>query len=386
MAQGMRSLSVSDRIGMVKIYKLMKKEEFISQIAKLVSFETVTGNVAENSEALSYVESLISKDAEVKRIKNKDAEILIAGNSNIMTPDVGYMVHMDVVAGKPEQFKVSIKADKIFGRGTSDMKFSIPIGISLLNQLIATKSKITFSLAITTDEEIGGFAGGAFLAEKLKFRPKVLIVPDGGDNLTFVNKAKGVCQLVITAKGSPAHASRPWVGRNALDMLSTLSVELLKIYGKNNIKENWNTTMNTGQIQGGISINQVCPVAVMKVDFRYPETDSIEKITKTVSGIAAKISNNITIEKASTGLPTFTNTDLFVVKDFLKTMEKAYGKKIVVTHTYGASDARHFAKFNVPVLMMKPMGGEIHSETEWVSISSSLKFYDGLLEFIYGQN
>ena len=301
----------------------MKKEEFISQIAKLVSFETVTGNVAENSEALSYVESLISKDAEVKRIKNKDAEILIAGNSNIMTPDVGYMVHMDVVAGKPEQFKVSIKADKIFGRGTSDMKFSIPIGISLLNQLIATKSKITFSLAITTDEEIGGFAGGAFLAEKLKFRPKVLIVPDGGDNLTFVNKAKGVCQLVITAKGSPAHASRPWVGRNALDMLSTLSVELLKIYGKNNIKENWNTTMNTGQIQGGISINQVCPVAVMKVDFRYPETDSIEKITKTVSGIAAKISNNITIEKASTGLPTFTNTDLFVVKDFLKTMEKA---------------------------------------------------------------
>jgi len=58
MAQGMRSLSVSDRIGMVKIYKLMKKEEFISQIAKLVSFETVTGNVAENSEALSYVESL----------------------------------------------------------------------------------------------------------------------------------------------------------------------------------------------------------------------------------------------------------------------------------------------------------------------------------------
>ena len=364
----------------------MKKDEFVRQLTKLVSFETVTGNVAENSKALDYIETLLDGNAVVKRVKNKNAEILIAGNSKSITPDMGYMVHMDVVSGKPEQFKARVEDDKIFGRGASDMKFSIPIGVALLNKIIADKSKLSFSLAITTDEEVGGFAGGAYLAEKLKFRPKVLIVPDGGDNLTFVNKAKGVCQLVITAKGSPAHASRPWMGKNALDMLSTLSMELLKIYGKNNLKENWNTTMNTGQIQGGISINQVCPEAVMKVDFRYPETDSVENITKTVTGIATKVCKNMTIEKASTGLPTFTNTDLLVVKKFLKSMENVYEKKIVVTHTYGASDARHFAKYNIPVLMMKPMGGEIHSEKEWVSISSSLKFYDGLLEFINGQS
>jgi succinyl-diaminopimelate desuccinylase len=330
------------------------------------------------------VESLLSKRAVVKRIKNKNTEILIAGNSSTLSPDIGYMVHMDVVSGKPEQFRINIEGDKMIGRGTSDMKFSIPIGVSILNNLIAEKSELTFSLVITTDEEIGGFDGGAHLAEELKFRPKCLIVPDGGDNLTFVNKAKGVCQLIITSKGSPAHASRPWMGKNALEPLVKLGNELIKFYGKNSLKENWNTTMNMGQIQGGISINQVCPEAVMKLDFRYPETDSIENITATVTKLSKNISPNLTISTASTGMPTFTDKGLSVVKDFLSAMEKSYGKQIVVTQTYGASDARHFAKYNIPVLMMKPLGGVIHSENEWVSINSSLKFYEGLKLFLDG--
>lgn len=360
----------------------MNKQKFINEITKLISFETVTGNVEENSKAVAYVISLIDKRANIKLIKNKNAEILIAGNTKVLTPDIGYMVHIDVVAAKPEQFIAKIEGDKLFGRGASDMKFSIPFGVAILNNLINTNSKLTFALIITTDEEVGGFDGGKYVADTLKIKPKCLIVPDGGDNLTFVSKAKGVCQLVVTAKGSPAHASRPWMGKNALDDIVKLGNELLKIYSKNSEKENWNTTLNIGQIQGGISVNQVCPEAVMKLDFRYPESDSIDAITKTVEELAKKISPNFTVVHASTGLPTFTDAKDSIVVKFLDCMEAVYNKKIVVTQTYGASDARHFAKYNIPVLMMKPMGGEIHSETEWISIASSLKFFEGLTKFI----
>jgi len=360
----------------------MNKDLFIKQLSKLVSFETVSGNVEENTKAVNYVVSLLDKRAKIKRIKNKNAEILIASNTTSLVPNIGYMVHIDVVAAKPEQFKVSVKGDKIIGRGTSDMKFSIPLGIEILNRLIREKSKTTFSIIITTDEEVGGFDGGKYVADVLKIMPKCLIVPDGGDNLTFVNKAKGVCQLVVIAKGLPAHASRPWMGKNAIDDIVKLGNELLKIYSKNSLKENWNTTLNIGQIQGGISVNQVCPEATMKLDFRYPESDSIDNITKTVLSLTSKIGANFVVTHASTGLPTFTDTKDELVVKFLSCMEEIYDKKIIVTQTYGASDARHFAKYNIPVLMMKPMGGEIHSETEWISISSSLKFFEGLTNFI----
>lgn len=360
----------------------MDKQKFIDQLKKLVAFETVTGNFEANSRALDYVQTLLEESVVLKRVKNKNAEILIASNVKTNSPNVAFMVHMDVVSAKKEQFSLVQKGDKLFGRGASDMKFSIPMGVSLLNDLVAKKSKLSFALVITTDEEVGGFDGGAFLAENLKFRPKCLLVPDGGDNLVFVEKAKGVCQVLITSIGRPAHASRPWMGKNAIDPLTKLSVRLLKLYDKNSLKETWNTTMNIGQIQGGMSTNQVCAEASLKLDFRYPETDSIKNILGIVTKLCKKIEPSLKVSTMSTGLPTFTNRKETVVQDFLASMETAFGKKIIVDKTYGASDARHFAKYNIPVLMMKPMGGEIHSETEWISIKSSMKFYMGLKLFL----
>lgn len=364
------------------ISKTMNKNIFLKQLKELVSFETLTGDIKTNTAALDYVEKLLDKRVRVKRLRNGNAEIMIAGNLNTMSPDIAYLVHIDIVSGQPSQFTMKQVGDKLLGRGVSDMKFSIPIGVALLNSLIKRKSNISFALVITTDEEIGGFDGSFYLAEKLKFRPKVLLVPDGGDNLIFVNKAKGVCQLIVEANGSPAHASRPWNGKNALEPIIKLSNRLLDVYEKNNKKECWETTMNIGQIEGGVSVNQVCPSAVMKLDFRFPETDSKERITKEVTELAKEIDSTLKISPASYGLPTFTDTALPVVKLFLKTMEKSLGKKIEIKETYGASDARHFAKFNIPVLMIKPVGGDIHCDTEWISFSSCMEFYKGLEMFL----
>lgn len=84
------------------------------------------------------------------------------------------------------------------------------------------------------------------------------------------------------------------------------------------------------------------------------------------------------------GQPTFTDKDLPVVKNFLRVIGEAVGKEIEVKSTHGASDARWFASQKVPVLMIKPMGGEIHSDDEWISLESCMKFYKGLEKFIGG--
>ena len=90
----------------------------------------------------------------------------------------------------------------------------------------------------------------------------------------------------------------------------------------------------------------------------------------------------MTVKLGSFGYPTFTDKNLPIVKEFLSAMGEALGKKIVVKGAYGASDSRHFSKLNIPILMMKPMGDGIHSESEWLSISSSYKFYIGLELFL----
>ncbi|MBI2326076.1 M20/M25/M40 family metallo-hydrolase [Candidatus Collierbacteria bacterium] len=363
---------------------MLDKQTFIDRLTQLVGRKTLPGDLVENARALDLVIGWIDKKAIIKRVQNGKAEILIAGNADNLSPDFAFMVHMDIVAGKPEQFKMVVDGDRLIGRGTSDMKFSVPMGIALLNEIISTNSKQSFALVITTDEEIGGPEGAKYLVEVMKYSPKVLIVPDGGDNLIFVDKAKGVCQINIHSTGSPAHASRPWLGKNALEPLVLIAAKLIEEFGTINKKESWLTTMNIGVIQGGISTNQVCPEAVMKLDFRFPETERIERILEKVRKLSREVGNEVTVELSSTGQPTFTDKNLPVVKKFIKALEGAAGRKIEVRPTYGASDARWFANLDVPVLMIKPIGGGIHSDTEWVSLSSCLKFYDGLKNFLFG--
>lgn len=123
----------------------------------------------------------------------------------------------------------------------------------------------------------------------------------------------------------------------------------------------------------------------MKIDLRFPETESVDKILARVKEMAAKISDMVTVELASTGQPTFTDENLPVVKDFIGKIEKAVGQKVEVKPTYGASDARWFSDQKVPVLMIKPIGGEIHSDNEWINLDSCLKFYEGLHSFLFSK-
>ncbi len=355
----------------------MNREDFVSQLSKLVSFKTVTRNFEENKKALDYVVSLIDKRLFVERKTSNGFEYLKISVKNSNTPNLCYMVHIDVVFGTDNQFEMKTEGERAIGRGTSDMKFSIPIGTALINE--ACEKGLDLDLVITTDEEIGGFDGGKVLAES-GYSPKILIVPDGGDNLSFVEKAKGVCQLKLTATGVPAHASRPWMGKNAIDSLILVGGKLLEIYGENNKRESWETTMCIGKITGGGSTNQVCPLAEMKIDFRYPETDSIEKIQQKVEKVTSDLGVDVSVERMSTGLPTFTDVSNPEVTRYLQIMEKGFGKKLEVKQTYGASDARHFS--NSLVLMNKSMGGEIHSETEWVDIESSMQFYQALRKYV----
>ena len=361
---------------------MLTKKTFLNQLETLVSFKSLPGDVATNSAALDFIQKLVSPKATIQRVKNGTAEILVASNSSTLTPEFGYLVHVDIVSASDALFTMKNEAGIVKGRGVSDMKFSIPIGIALLNELIEKKSNLTFSLAITTDEEIGGPEGAAHLADEMKWRPKALIIPDGGDNLKFVSASKGVAQFEITTFGVSAHASRTWEGENAIPKMAQIICALEEKFGSNNKEENWDTTLNFGTISAGVSTNQVCDQATLKIDFRFPETNSAEKIHNQLASLVKTVVPTAKVELSSTCQPTATDVSLPVVQKLLKTFEQHFGHKISVGHTFGASDAAHFADFNIPILMIKPKGGDIHMESEWLDVDSTMQFYEGLRLFL----
>src|SRR5258706_6199074 len=248
---------------------LLDRKKFISDLSALISFRTVTGEGQGFDEAFSFIRERLHRDSFVEVIQNEGETIFIASNAKTKEPDICYLVHVDVVSAHPYQFDMTLENWMAIGRGVSDMKFSIPIGYELLHHLIERKSSLSFALVITSDEERGGFKGAQYLADVYKMRPKVLIVPDGGDDFVCINKSKGVCHLKVSSIGVPAHASRPWDGRSALEPLVMVASKLYSIYREANTSKETRTTMNVGKFSRRAIINQVPGKAEMLIEFRF---------------------------------------------------------------------------------------------------------------------
>lgn len=361
----------------------MSREKFISDLSMLISFPTITGQPEGFAEAMAFVREQISSQAHVELIENNGEPILLASNKPGKNPDICYLVHIDVVNAKPEQFSMMVEGNTAIGRGVSDMKYSIPLGYSLLNDLINLDSGLSFMLAITSDEERGGFNGAGFLADEYGLRPGIVIVPDGGDNFVLINKSKGVCHIRVSKVGVPAHSSRPWLGENALAPIVELASELFDEYQEANSKDGWQTTMNIGRLQGGISINQVAPSAELDLDFRFPpETDSVERLTEKVKKLASGIDTNLKVEILATGTASFSDLKHPAMRLFMQTLQSALGREMVVEGGLGSHDGRHFNKLGIPFIMTKPDGGDIHGDQEYLDIDSTMFFYRELLRFL----
>lgn len=360
----------------------MDKTTFLSQLNKLVEIPSFGGNQKENKRIVSYIESILPPETKTTRWQVNGVETLIAGNRELLNPDIAFIAHADVVSADPMQFKMKRNGDVLTGRGVSDMKFAIPIGLTILDKVIKDKLKLNFALVITTDEEVGGANGVGHLVSKRGFKPKMVIVPDWGDNFVFTNKSKGVAMIQTESVGKTAHASEIWNGKDANRALCELATNLLKKYGKNNKRKTWNTTMNIGVLQGGTVSNQVCDNALMKLDFRFPETRTSDEIVSEVKVEAKKVDSNLKVSLMVSGSPTKTDISDPIVKMFIGEFEKVLGKKVKIEGGTGATDARHFAKQNIPLLVIKPNGGGVHGPNEWISLSGCLKYLQALNGFI----
>jgi succinyl-diaminopimelate desuccinylase len=368
--------------------QVLKKNKFISDLKSLVGFQTVTGQTKGFKEAIAFIKSQIHTNATITNLENQEIPILIAANHNTKNPDICFLSHLDVVPGNSKQFSLKIVKNKVFGRGVTDMKYSIPIGYELLNKLIEEKSKIKFSFVVTCDEERGGFKGTKYLADTYKFRPKAVICPDGGDNFVSINKSKGVFQSKITSKGKPAHSSRPWLGKNALVPIVKLSSELFDKYQMTNSEKGWDTTLNIGIINGGETLNKVPDSAFMRLDFRYvPEKDSCEKLENMLKEMILRIDPNLKLEVTAFADGMFTEKTNQIFKLFTDTMQYHLKKVIKVEGAHGSNDARYFNKYGIPILMSRPKCGDIHGDNEWLDVPSSQLFAKIIYDFVqkYGE-
>ena len=140
------------------------------------------------------------------------------GHFDVVPPGVGWTV---------DPYGGLIRDGRLHGRGSADMKSGLAAAIyaaAALHRVGATASG-TVEVSATVDEESGGFAGVAHLAQIGRIaadRTDYVIIPEpfGPNRISLGHR--GVYWFKITAHGQTGHGGMPHLGRSAIDDLSVL--------------------------------------------------------------------------------------------------------------------------------------------------------------------
>jgi succinyl-diaminopimelate desuccinylase len=139
--------------------------------------------------------------------------------------------HIDVVpAGggwTVDPFGGLVRDGKIYGRGVCDMKAGIAASVFAAEAIARAGVTLpgTIEISGTVDEESGGFAGVAYLAETgriKKGRTDFVIIPEPLNVDRICIGHRGVYWFEVTARGRIGHGSMPFLGVNAIDGMGRL--------------------------------------------------------------------------------------------------------------------------------------------------------------------
>src|SRR6185312_5394707 len=139
--------------------------------------------------------------------------------------------HIDVVpAGAGwtvEPFAGIVRDGRIYGRGVCDMKAGIAASVFAAEAIERAGVALpgTIEISGTVDEESGGFAGVAYLAEAGRIqsgRTDFVIIPEPLNVDRICIGHRGVYWFEVTARGRIGHGSMPFLGVNAIDGMGRL--------------------------------------------------------------------------------------------------------------------------------------------------------------------
>jgi succinyl-diaminopimelate desuccinylase len=134
--------------------------------------------------------------------------------------------HVDVVPPGDgwtlDPFAGVVRDGRIFGRGVCDMKAGLAAAVYAAEAIARAGVTLPGTLEIsgTVDEESGGFAGVAWLAEQgriAKARTDYVIIPEPLNVDRISVGHRGVYWFELTLVGRMAHGSMPFLGVSAID-------------------------------------------------------------------------------------------------------------------------------------------------------------------------
>ena len=248
-------------------------ENSIKILTDLIAFKTISGE--NNSPLIDYCDNILNSlgaesfrtyDDEKKRVnlfstlKSKNGNgknpIILSGHTDVVPVSKGW---------SSDPFLATIKNDKLYGRGSCDMKGFIACVLAYAPILSGSNLDRDIHFSFTFDEETA-CKGAPILIKELKKRKITngICVVGEPTNMKIIDSHKGCYEYTTYFEGLAGHSSQPHKGVSAVEYaaryvnkLVELRKKLKEREPKNSIFDPPYSTLQVGGIFGGIAHNVI---------------------------------------------------------------------------------------------------------------------------------
>ena len=242
-------------------------------LSDLIAFKTVSGE--DNNSLINYCDEILNKlgatsfktyDDEKKRVNlfatlkakipSKKKPIIFSGHTDVVPVSKDW---------NTDPFVATIKDEKVFGRGTCDMKGFIACTLAYAPIFSKTNLDRDIHFSFTFDEETA-CQGAPLLINELKrkgMNSGICIVGEP-TSMKIIDAHKGCYEYTTYFKGLAGHGSAPDKGINAVEYAVKYISKLIELreilktkVPKNSVFDPPYTTIQIGGISGGIARNVI---------------------------------------------------------------------------------------------------------------------------------
>jgi len=275
--------------------------DYLYEVARrLVGFDTVSAK--SNLAAIEY----LSKQLEAHGFKTalQRVELLGISQANLVAwigpaRADGLIIsgHVDTVPydGQPgwerEPLKLETAGERIYGRGTTDMKGFIAQCLDAARTLDASRLKRPLVFIFTASEEVGCL-GAHSVAPALR----QILGPTPVPRLAWIGEPtsyamchahKSIVSFVVTVRGIGGHSGAPAKGVNAIAVMARVIDTIGRLQEERRTSANPeyaaifpdapSDVLNFGTIQGGLASNIIAEECKLRISYRtLPDADPLE--------------------------------------------------------------------------------------------------------------
>ncbi|WP_293442828.1 acetylornithine deacetylase [Planktotalea sp.] len=272
---------------------------------QLIGFPTVS--LESNLALIDFVADLLKNSGfEITRIYSSDR--LKAGLFASIGPKIDggicLSAHTDVVPvdgqiWTQDPFALSIEKDRVYGRGTTDMKGSLACALTLAERAKDQPLKAPLSLSISYDEEIGCVGIQEMMPElKLLIGAPRLVIVGEPTGMQVAIGHKGKTALDVTCFGEAGHSALSPDFINGIHVAAEFVSQirhLQTMLAQGPMDDAYRipySTVHIGQIEGGRALNIVPAECVLKMEFRHLSEAPASQLLSEIEGIAKRVSTS----------------------------------------------------------------------------------------------